>query len=200
MVALAGAGCAAFIALGNWQAGRADEKRAAAARTERIAVRGVFLAQHTVLLDNKLRHGKPGYEVVTPLRLADGIHVLVNRGWIAAAPRREELPRIDTPAGPVRVEGILRERLPQPLKVGEPARGRVRPTVELAEFAKETGLVLQKFVIEQHSALDDRLLREWVPADAGVDKHESYSLQWYSFAALAAALGLIFSIRRVAPA
>jgi surfeit locus 1 family protein len=197
-LALAAAGCAAFIALGQWQAGRADEKRAAAAAVERILVHGEFVAQHTVLLDNKLRRGKPGYEVVTPLRLADGIHVLVNRGWIAAGPRRDDLPRIDTPAGRVRVEGIVRERLPRPLQVGEPGRSRVRQGVELADFAAETGLVLQKFVIEQHSAMDDRLLREWVAPGTGVEKHASYSLQWYSLAALAAALGLIFSFRRVA--
>jgi surfeit locus 1 family protein len=197
-LALAAAGCAAFVALGNWQAGRADEKRQAAARAEHISVRGEFLPQHTVLLDNKLRHGRAGYEVVTPLRLAEGIHVLVNRGWTAAGPRRDELPRIATPAGRVRVEGVVRERLPQPLKVGEPGRGRVRPSVDLADFAAETGLTLQKFVIEQHSPLEDGLAREWAAPDAGVEKHESYSLQWYSLAALAAALGIVFSFRRVA--
>jgi cytochrome oxidase assembly protein ShyY1 len=31
-----------------------------------------------------------------------------------------------------------------------------------------------------------------------VEKHDSYSLQWYSLAVLAAALGVIFCFRRVA--
>jgi len=197
-LALAAAGCAAFIALGNWQAGRAQEKRAAAAGTQRIAVHGEFLPQHTVLLDNKLRQGKPGYEVVTPLRLAEGIHIVVNRGWVAASPRREELPRIDTPAGRVRVEGVVLDRLPRIMRMGAAAPGRVRQSLELADFSRETGLPLQTFVIEQHSPADDRLLREWPRPDTGVEKHESYSLQWYSLAVLAAALGLLACFRRVA--
>src|ERR687889_432977 len=89
-LALAAAACAAGIALGNWQSRRADEKHALAEHVQRIAVAGEFLPERTVLLDNKLRGGRPGYEVVTPLRLAEGIHVLVNRGWIAAPPRRDE--------------------------------------------------------------------------------------------------------------
>jgi hypothetical protein len=40
------------------------------------SLRGAFAPKHTVLLDNKLYRGKPGYHVVQPLRLADGKHVL----------------------------------------------------------------------------------------------------------------------------
>ena len=120
-----------------------------------------------MLLDNKVRNHRAGYEVVTPLRLAEGIHVLVNRGWIEAPPRaRRSCPRCVTPAGRVRVEGVLLARLPQPLKVGEGAKGRVRQSVDLKEFAAETGLTLQSFVIEQHSSTADGLLRDWPPPDA----------------------------------
>src|SRR5574341_1242993 len=157
---------AAGIALGNWQTRRASEKLALAAQQQRIVVHGEFMPQHTVLLDNKVRHARAGYEVVTPLRLAQGIHVLVNRGWIEAPPRREELPAVPTPSGRVRVEGVMRERLPQPLKLPEPAKGRVRQHLDLKEFAVETGLPLQAFVIEQHSALADGLEREWPRPDA----------------------------------
>jgi len=80
MLALAALGCAAFIALGNWQTRRADEKRAAGAQLQSVSVTGTFLPKYSVMLDNKLRHGKAGYEVVTPLRLAGSdLHVLVNR-------------------------------------------------------------------------------------------------------------------------
>src|SRR3981081_106753 len=82
---LAALAWAAGIALGNGQTRRAEEKRTLGAELAKrqVAARGTFLPQHTVLLDNKLRHGRPGYEVITPLRLADsGLHVLVNRGWV----------------------------------------------------------------------------------------------------------------------
>ena len=195
-LALAAAACAAGIGLGNWQSRRADEKRALAEHVQRIAVAGEFLPERSVLLDNKLRGGRAGYEVVTPLRLAEGIHVLVNRGWVAAPPRREELPRVVTPPGRLRIEGIVLSHLPRTLKLGEPGKGRVRQSLELEEFAAESGLTLQAFFIQQHSDSGDGLARDWPPPDAGIEKHQAYSFQWYSLAALAVVLALVLSFRR----
>jgi surfeit locus 1 family protein len=197
--ALTALACAAFIALGNWQAGRAHEKRALGQELERISVVGEFLPQHTVLLDNKLRHGRAGYEVITPLRLTNSKdHLLVNRGWIAAPPRRDQLPQFGTPAGEVRIEGIALQRLPQALSLGKPEEGSVRQNLDIAQFAAETGLVLRPLVVQQHAGPHDGLARDWPAADAGVLKHESYSLQWYSFAVLAIGLFIVLSFRRVA--
>lgn len=189
-------GCAAGIALGQWQAGRANEKRAAGAALERVSVQGTFVDRFTVLLDNKVRHRQAGYEVVTPLRISGaGDHVLVNRGWVAAPRTRDRLPEIRTPAAEVRIDGFALARLPRLLE-RDGARGRVRQTLDVPAFAAETGLKLQARIIEQHSALDDGLLREWPRPESGIEKHESYALQWYSLAALAAALGLVFSFRK----
>ncbi|MGH8691191.1 MAG: SURF1 family protein [Burkholderiales bacterium] len=196
-LALAAAACAAGIALGNWQSRRADEKRALGAQVQRIAVHGEFLPERSVLLDNKLRGKRVGYEVVTPFRLAEGIHVLVNRGWIEAPPRRDQLPEVTTPRGRIRVEGVMLARLPQPLKLGAAAKGRVRQSLELKEFAVETGLPLQAFVIEQHAGIADGLLREWPRPDAGVEKHQGYALQWYSLAALAVVLAIVLSFKKI---
>ena len=196
---LAALACAAGIALGNWQTRRAEEKRTLGAELakKQVAARGTFLPQHTVLLDNKLRHGRPGYEVITPLKLANSeMHVLVNRGWIAAAPTRAELPQVRTPQGEVQVEGIALERLPHALQVGRSSQGKVRQNLDIKAYGEETGLRLQPIVIEQHSAIDDALVREWPRPDAGIEKHESYALQWYSLAALAVVLAAVFSFRK----
>ena len=179
-----------------WQAGRAQEKRAAEARSERVAVRGEFLPQHMVLLDNKVRHGRAGYEVVMPLRLAAGTHVLVNRGWIAAGAIRSELPEIRTFQGETSVEGVMRDHLPRVLQPGPPQRAKVRQTLAVEDFAAETGLTFLPFVIEQHSAADDGLMRDWPRVGAGAEKNEMYALQWYSLAALAVVLTIALGIRR----
>ena len=211
--------CAGFASLGQWQARRADEKRALGLALEqaakaapialapgssnvinkRVSARGTFLAHQTVLLDNKLRRGRPGYEVVTPMRLAGSdAHVLVNRGWIAAPPTRDVLPAIRTSAREQTVDGIALERLPQALQPGTPSRSRVRQNLVVADFAAETGLRLLPIVVEQHSQGDDGLLRDWPRPDLGIEKHESYSLQWYSLAALVVVLAAVLSFRRVA--
>jgi surfeit locus 1 family protein len=191
--------CAAFIALGNWQARRGDEKRAAAAEleTKRMSLRGVFRPELTVLLDNKVRNHRAGYEVVTPLRV-DGEHVLVLRGWIEAGRTRDAVPEVRTPSGPVSVEGVALERLPRVMPLKEDPKSRVRQGLDLEQFAAQTGLRLRPFFLEQHSPADDGLLRDWPRPDAKVATHESYSLQWYSFAALTLVLLIALSFRRVA--
>src|SRR5258708_10260848 len=141
VLALAALACAAWSALGNWQTGRAEEKRALGARLETVSVRGSFVPKYSVMLANKLRHGKAGYEVVTPLRLAGtDLHVLVNRGWVQAPPTRDVLPEVRTPAGEVRIEGVALEHLPRLLNVDPNEKGRVRQSLQLPAFAAETGL------------------------------------------------------------
>ena len=128
----------------------------------------------------------------------DGESVVVNRGWIEAGRTRDALPEVRTPAGQVRVEGLVLERLPRVLNLDQQASGKVRQSLEIGAFAAQTGLRLRPYFLEQHSAADDGLLRDWPRPDAGVAMHESYSLQWYSFAALTVILLVALSFRRVA--
>ena len=193
-LALAAAACAAFIALGNWQSRRAAEKRALAASPNEVVVRGEFLGERSVYLDNRLRGGRPGYEVVTPLKVAPSRYVLVNRGWVERARLRE----VRTPAGEVAIEGRALERLPHALEAGNAAHGPIRQNLDVGAYAAETGLALEPTIIEQHSEDGDGLLREWPRPDLGVEKHEAYALQWYSFAALSVVLAVVLSFGRVA--
>jgi len=218
--ALTVVGCAAFIALGNWQSQRALEKRALAARLDaalqgpplelparrvaaadfalrRVSAQGEFVPAHTVFLDNKIHQGRVGYEVVTPLRLAGGsLHVLVDRGWVPAGPRREELPQVPTPGGVQRIEGLALKHLPRALEpVPRTPQGRVWQNLRLEDFSRVSGLALQPLVIEQRSAAADGLVRDWPRPDSGAARNESYALQWYLFAALAVLLFVIHSFR-----
>src|SRR5206468_799114 len=127
------------ISLGNWQTRRAEEKLelgrrldeaakgpvlsvpsvrldASALERRRVSARGRFVARAALLLDNKVLHGAAGYHVLTPLKLEGGeLHVLVNRGWIAAG-ERARLPAVPTPAwigtAATRCSGIRLRRLP----------------------------------------------------------------------------------------
>lgn len=217
---LAAAGCAAGIALGNWQMRRADERRAAEERFQaalrapalqllpgpeaaadvigkRVAATGEFVTAHTVLLEHKIRHGRLGYEVVTPLRLRGSrLHVAVNRGWTPAEPSPGALPEIRTPAGERHIEGLALERLPQALRAGSaPERGRVLQNFRVEDFRAATGLALLPVVIEQWSDSDDGLMRDWPRPGAGAEKNEMYALQWYSLAALCVVLFVVLSFR-----
>lgn len=220
-LALAAAGCAAGIALGNWQSGRAAEKRAlgealaAALRSppivigvppvrpadvvnRHVAASGAFVAERTVYLANRNRGGRPGYEVVTPLALSPPqsppMAVLVQRGWI----ERDARDRVRTPGGAQQIEGIALARLPHAFAFSGEAQGDTRQNLDIDAYAKEIGLALQPVVIQQRNDNGDGLVRDWPKPDLGVDTHRAYALQWYSLAALSAVLGVVFCFRRVA--
>jgi surfeit locus 1 family protein len=194
---LAACGCAAGVALGSWQTARAAEKRAQAAAQLPTSLRGVFESRYTVLLDNKLHGGRPGYHVVQPLRLAGSSYVLVNRGWAAAGTSRAQLPEVRTPAGEVTLTGVRLERFARAYEPeGVRPEGKVWQNVAIGQFAAWSGLVLERYVIEQHSALDDGLIRAWPRADAGHEKNEMYALQWYSLAVLSMVLLVALNLRR----
>jgi len=198
---LAAAGCAAGIALGQWQSGRAAQKEAAAANQKMVTLRGEFLERYTVLLDNKLNQGRPGYHVVQPLHLADGRNVLVNRGWTAAPSHREDLPQIRTPPGVHEVGGRVLDHFPHAYAPsGERPTGRVWQNVEVPTFEAWSGLKLEPWVLEQHTPFPDGLARNWPPVDLGADMNRSYALQWYTLAGLSVVAFVGLSFRREPPA
>ena len=198
---LALAGCAAGIALGQWQSGRAADKRAAAAEATRpIELRGELLAAKTLYLANRLHHGRTGFQVLQPLQSATGEAVLVLRGWIPAAPGAQAPPAVATPAGPLLLRGSRLDRLPRALEPpGAPHAGNVRQNITLDEFASWAGMALAPYVLQQRSGPEDGLQRDWPAPDAGAEKNDSYALQWYGLALLSLVLFVVLNVRREGP-
>jgi cytochrome oxidase assembly protein ShyY1 len=211
---------AATVGLGNWQRHRGAEKEAlreqyelaahqppleltavsadvAAQRFRLVRASGEYDGRRQVLIDNKVYAGRPGFDVVTPLKLASGgRYVLVDRGWIAQGAYRSELPQVPPPAGEISVEGRI--NLPPvhylELKMDASA-GSVRQNLDIDRMAAATGLPLLPFVIEQSGDAGDSLVRDWPPPDFGIDQHRSYMLQWYSLAGLGIVLWLALNWR-----
>jgi len=211
---------AATVALGNWQRQRGAEKEAlreqyeltahqppleltaasvnvAALRFRPVRASGEFDGLRQVLIDNKVYAGRPGFDVVTPLKLAGGErYVLVDRGWIAQGAHRSELPRAPPPAGEIRVEGRI--NLPPAhyleLKMDAGA-GPVRQNLDIDRIAAATGLPLLPFLIEQSGDAGDSLVRDWPPPDFGIDEHRGYMAQWYLLAGLGVVLWVALNWR-----
>ena len=81
---------------------------------------GTYDPAGQVLIRNRSFDSAPGYHVVTPLRLADGSALLVNRGWIPISTEVGKPPDIPAPpTGTVTVEGRVR---------GTQERGAFGPT------------------------------------------------------------------------
>jgi surfeit locus 1 family protein len=160
----------------------------------RLEARGSWMPEKTVLLDNKVRDGVVGYEVVTPLRLIEGnLFLLVNRGWIRAPQLRSELPTVTTPAGIVVVEGVARIPSSRFIELGkEVVSGPVWQNLTMERYAAWSKLPLQPVMLYQAGGEADGLLRvEAAPEATGLsaDRHRGYALTWFSLAGVTIVLG-----------
>jgi surfeit locus 1 family protein len=152
----------------------------------KVTVTGRYLAEHTIYLDNRLRDGIAGYEVVTPLSTGTAAAVvLVNRGWIRAAAERNVLPQVDTPAGPVTVTGTAVVPSGRILELSDQTvEGAVWQNLVLPRYREMHRLDVTNFVIQQEDALEYGLDRRWAEPGFGVRTHQSYAVQWLIFAIL----------------
>ena len=76
---------------------------------QRVSVTGAFLHEHEFYLFNRSLNGKPGLNVITPLKRTDGGgHVLVNRGWVPFDKRDPETRSKGQIEGSIVIEGIVR--------------------------------------------------------------------------------------------
>lgn len=223
LLAAALLGAALTARLGVWQLDRAAQKialraaidaetaRPALADAElapdgagqlhrRVALRGRWLPERTVWLDNRPMDGRAGFYVVTPLQLSGRPEaILVERGW---APRhvadRTQLPPLITPGGEVTVPGRLAASPSQLYELGKGATGLIRQNLDPAAFAVETGLRLLPLTVVQTEATgpDDALARHWPAPDLGLHKHYGYAFQWFALCALIVGLYVWFQLVR----
>ncbi|MEY3125097.1 MAG: hypothetical protein RLZZ573_1617 [Pseudomonadota bacterium] len=213
----------AALSLGQWQLSRAAQKEAlqaaiasqsgksaldgtallaasdpAALVHQGAVLKGSWVPDKTIFLDNRQMNAKVGFFAMTPFLLQGGqAAVLVQRGW---APRnfedRAQLPTIDTPQGLVVIEGHIAPPPSKLYELGSAPAGAIRQNLDLTQFAAETALPLMAITLQQTGTASEGLLRDWPAANVGVDKHYGYAFQWFSLAALIAVLYLWFQIVR----
>jgi surfeit locus 1 family protein len=167
----------------------------------RVEVRGVYDSAQEIVLRNRALDGAPGVHVLTPLRLSQGnasassapaLAVLVDRGWLPlerSAP--EDRRAYAAEPGEVVVQGVARRSQdaaggPQdpPLVAGQ-ARRDAWFQVDIPKIEQQTGYRLLPVFVEQQPAPGDPQLPRRVPtADLGEGSHLSYTIQWFSFAAI----------------
>lgn len=201
-------GAALTARLGVWQLDRAQQKVALQAAVDaqearpplsnaaldgagslhrRVQLRGTWVAERSVWLDNRPMDGRAGFYVVTPLRLAGRADaVLVQRGWVPRDPAdRARLPPLVTPPGEVEVTGRLAASPSRLYELGAGSGGPIRQNLDPAAFAAESGLALLPLTVVQTSGADEGgLLRHWPAPDLGLQKHYGYAFQWFALCAL----------------
>lgn len=193
---------AGLAQLGRWQLQRAQEKEALLDGIERarsselaelsrlppdselrfraVSVRGQFLGDRQVLLDNQLQQGRPGVRAYVPFQLAaDSRLVLVDRGWQARPDRTQALPVAAVPQGEVELRGVLLDPPGAGMLLGR-AQHSTWPVlltrIDLAELQSRLGLPLLDFVLEDLDTPRAESIR------AGMlppERHRGYAVQWF---------------------
>ncbi|MDH3466757.1 MAG: SURF1 family protein [Gammaproteobacteria bacterium] len=214
-----------LLMLGFWQLNRADYKQrqldsylargqlgilpipAAIVDAEevvhyRVSATGVYEVDRQFLVDNITLRGRPGYHVITPLRIAESnTRVLVNRGWVPWGDDRNVLPQVPPPSRPLRVQG----RAIRPADEFFTLRDESDNTewesrwqnLDMDRFARLVGYPVQPIIILLDPIDEDSKLRqEWdVPRNNWIERHRAYAFQWFALAATLVVLA-IFSLRR----
>jgi surfeit locus 1 family protein len=174
----------------------ADESSAPAQHHRLLNIAGRWAASHTVHLDNRQMNGRVGFIVVTPLVLADGTALVVQRGWVARDfQQRSRIAEVPTPPGVVLARGRIAPPPSRLFEFDEGEGGRIRQNVDLDAFARETGLPLRPLSLllaESPASAGDGLQRDWPAPFAGVAKNQGYAVQWFSMSALIVVLYVWF--------
>ena len=173
----------------------------------KVVLQGEWLPQHTVYLDNRQMQAKPGFYVLTPLRLQGQAvagrpqTVLVQRGWVARNFNdRNALPEVQTPAGSVQIEGRVAGQPARLLELqtsaSESGFSRIRQNLTTDGFAREIGEALSGLTVVQTGAASEGMLRDWPVVGSGVEKHYGYAFQWFGLCSLIAILYVWFQFVR----
>ena len=219
------AACALCVRLGFWQwhswraadaawarfARGADAVQPLGARAladvplyQRVSVSGRLDGTHQFLLDNRSFHGRPGYEVLTPLTRDGAVTLLVDRGWVSFTGSRARLPDVAlAPGAPLEVSGRV-ATLPSPgLASGRAAPAPTDPWPKVtsfptpAELSAAFGAPLQERILLLDPAAPAGLVRDWQPPGLSPLRHLSYAIQWWCFAALALLIWAVLGVRRM---
>lgn len=214
---------AACAGLGMWQVARRDEALAEIAKVNTnwdstpipvtealssldaftasqkwlpVTLTGTYLADEQMLARNRPLNGMPGFEVLTPLQLADGTVFIVDRGWLPTG-SKQDAPDVVPPAPAGQVTVVARLKAGEPNLVGRSASGNEVATINLNDIAKRldtpTYTGAYGLMASEDPAPDTRptaVVRP--PADEG--PHLSYAFQWFVFGVLAF-LGLGWAVR-----
>ena len=210
----------ALVGFGTWQVQRLHWKEALIAEREahlavppmsiaaigtmtasldhrRVRATGTFLHDREMHLVARSHRGQVGVRVITPLALAGGGNVLVDRGWV---PRDKTDPanrRGGQIRSPVEIIGILRAGgRPSSWTPDNGPNENVWHYIDIPAMAARAGLSkFRDFVVLAGPAPNPGGVPIGTPLTVEVaNNHLQYAVTWYALAAVLAAIYLIYHL------
>jgi cytochrome oxidase assembly protein ShyY1 len=197
-----------FVLAGFWQLHRLDERRTknalirdrethrptslddalsdADASHVRVRIAGRYdPADEVVVIGRPGPHGADGSHVLTPLTLADGNAVLVDRGWVPPGLEDPPVRHAAPPSGDVTVNGIL---LPTEGRAALAPKTPHEELVDRIDVARIASGSAQRFATTAYYVLlasqqpaSGELPAIVEPATLSEGPHLGYAIQWFLF-------------------
>jgi surfeit locus 1 family protein len=199
------------VTLGFWQLHRAEDKQAIISlqheRLEAVAVDfrslvnlpdnqfktvttpGKVDSNRILLLDNRMRQGRPGFEILAPLSIPidnTSLSLLVNYGWIKGGKDRSKLPSVPA-LDDIKLTGYLyrspRKRLVLKEDVWVANQWPlIIQTLDIEKLSVHLGVELFPFVLRITDEPMTGLDNHWPIDRSKPEKHVGYALQWFLLA------------------
>ncbi|MGP9031940.1 SURF1 family cytochrome oxidase biogenesis protein [Glutamicibacter mysorens] len=204
----------ACIALGNWQNDRRDAVLEGIERVNRnyfaepatgkqalenfhnldedktwmtAELTGEYVAEDTMIVRNRIKAGRPGYEVLVPFKTSEGETVIVDRGYLPIG--NEESGHPDSvpapPEGKVTVDVRLK---PSEIRLDRGAPDGQLASIQLEDYAKQLDYEIAQGAYGLMYGEDPapaEAPQQLDPPDMDEGPHLSYEIQWYIFGVLA---------------
>jgi surfeit locus 1 family protein len=170
-----------------------------------VRLGGVYEFSRQVLvfraLDNpRGRFGGPGFLVLTPLRLADGAHVIVNRGFVPQDQKDRFIAPAEDGSGPTIVTGLMRSSESRTwfTPADDPARGQW--------FTRDPGAIAAALKLQRAAPFTIDADAAGSPGDlpqggetilAFPNNHLGYAFTWFGMALALAGVFAAYAVTRM---
>ena len=146
---------------------------------QKVKFSGIFDFEKQIYLYSLNKKGKPGYDIITPLKINSNEILLINRGWIQKD--RKDSKNINKVESNSYV-GILKKiTKPNPFKPDNDIENNIWYSLKLTDLEDFTGYKLSNFVLflqnNQNNLVENKIVSPDLP-----NNHLKYALTWYSVA------------------
>jgi surfeit locus 1 family protein len=216
-----------FIKLGYWQYHKAQQKLAfqsqmdksitaqatvlptnlsdlESLRFKQVKFVGQYDASHQIYLDNQLNGDAVGFHIITPVKLKDrDAYILVNRGWVAANARHDDLPKLTTPDSEQIFEGQIWVPSSKFFTLEKSAQQTstnwqtVWQNMDLKAYQASVNFKVLPYMVKLNpNSAANGFERNWPRPDDRSTMHLGYAYQWFGFALAACLIYLFVSFKK----
>ena len=146
---------------------------------QKVKFNGIFDFEKQIYLYSLNDKGKPGYDIITPLKIDSNEVLLINRGWIQKDQKgNKNINKVESNS----YEGILKKiTKPNPFKPDNDIENNIWYSLKLTDLENFTGYKLSNFVLflqnNQNNFVENKIVSPDLP-----NNHLKYALTWYSVA------------------